>query len=247
MSSRWTAIKEIGLEVAGLDRLAQMDLLRMEAAGAEILECNRVLKKGGANIVGELLKGQGKFLEFDHFPKGDVFDEETHSQYYYHAHRGLPGEHGHFHTFVRHRGMPADATPVAYEGKETWPSGSDALAHLIAVSMDPYGYPLGLFATNRWVTDEAWYQAQDVVRMAAQFEIDHAVPSWPTNRWLTAMMRLFRPQLAALLTHRDQVVVDWQRRHPKRDVFEDRKLEMTGWLRVSVNEQIEAVRTALGS
>ena len=28
-----------------------------------------------------------------------------------------------------------------------------------------------------------------------RFDIDHAYPSWPVNRWLTAMVRLFRPQM----------------------------------------------------
>lgn len=37
-------------------------LKRMADAGAQIVECYRVLQKGGLNIVGEVLKGQGKLL-----------------------------------------------------------------------------------------------------------------------------------------------------------------------------------------
>ena len=44
--------------------------------------------------------------------------------------------------------------------------------------------------------------------MVDRFCIDHANPSWPTNRWITAMMRLFKPQITALLTHRDAVVAN---------------------------------------
>ena len=84
------------------------DLEAMLAAGEDILECYRVLKKAGLNIVGECLKDQGTFYEFDHYPKGDVYDNETHSQYYYHSHRTEAGEHGHFHTFLRKKGMPAN-------------------------------------------------------------------------------------------------------------------------------------------
>ena len=58
----------------------------MAAAGAEVLEVYRLLRKSGDNVVGEVLRGQGEFYEWDHFPKGDVYDPETHSQYYYHAH-----------------------------------------------------------------------------------------------------------------------------------------------------------------
>ena len=87
------------------DLLSQQDLEEMWSAGQQVLNCYRVLAKSNDNIVGELLKGQGTFYEMDHYPPGDVFDSETNSQYYYHAHRG--GEHGHFHTFLRSDGMPA--------------------------------------------------------------------------------------------------------------------------------------------
>ena len=154
----------------------------MLAAGEEVTECLRVLAKADLNIVGECLKNQGTFYEFDHYPEGDVYDEETHAQYYYHAHRGVAGEHGHFHTFVRAKGMPDKLIPVAYDGDVEWPQGDDVLSHLVAVSMDRYGLPLGLFTTNRWVTGENWFTAQDTIRLLDAFIIDHAHPSWPVNR-----------------------------------------------------------------
>ena len=40
-------------------KLSRMQLERMADAGAQIVECYRVLQKGGLNIVGEVLKGQG--------------------------------------------------------------------------------------------------------------------------------------------------------------------------------------------
>src|SRR3546814_7453899 len=76
----------------------------MAAAGAEAVDVHRVLAKTGDNLVGELLKNNGTFYEWDHYPPGDVYDHETHGQYYYHAHAAdqrFDGEHGHFHTFVR--------------------------------------------------------------------------------------------------------------------------------------------------
>ena len=245
MTGSWSAIDGLEAQVTPINSLPPERLMEMLAAGAEIEECYRVLKKGSANIVSELLKGQGTFYEYDHFPSGDVYDEEFGSQYYYHAHRGLPGEHGHFHTFVRQLGMPPGLEPVPYEGETRWPRGEDALSHVIAVSMDKYGFPIGMFGTNRWVTDEAWYTADDVLAMLDGYQIDHATPSWPVNRWLTAMLKLFRPQVAALLQHRDAVVSAWQEQAKTDDVFEDRKLEMTGWLRVSVRKQLDTVRGAL--
>ncbi len=231
--------------VAAIDTLGADRLETMRAAGDEILECYRVLGKAGLNIVGELLKGQGTFYEYDHYPKGDIYDEEYGSQYYYHAHREDQGEHGHFHTFLRAGAIPDGVEPVPYDGDEPWPTGDEALSHLICISMDQRGFPIGLFATNRWVTAEAWYRCADVIDMVDRFRIDHANPSWPTNRWITAMMTLFRPQIAALLEHRDAVVEAWAGDHPGVDVYEDRALEVTGWLGISVDDQLAAVRGAL--
>ena len=100
-----------------LDRLADM-----AEAGGEIRECYRLLRKGGGNIVGEVLRGHGAFCEWEHYPPGDVYDGETHSQYYYHAHPGTCrfAEHGHFHTFLRPLGMPAGVRPAAGRRGSRW-------------------------------------------------------------------------------------------------------------------------------
>lgn len=225
--------------------LSREQLERMADAGSQILECYRVLRKGGLNVVGEVLRGQGEFYELEHYPKDDVFDADTHSQYYYHTHREGAGEHGHFHTFLRQPGMPEGVQPVPHNGEEPWPEGKDALSHLIAISMDAYGFPIGLFATNRWVTAEAWYKAEDVIGMLDHFSIDHAWPSWPVNIWVSSMMVLFRPRIEMLLRQRDAVVAEWAQQHPGTDVFEDRALDLTGYTRISVERQLEKVLAAL--
>jgi len=226
-----------------LSRLPRADLEAMCAAGAETVESARVLAKGEIDLVSEVLRGHGTFYEMDHYPPNDVFDHDTHSQYYYHAHRRV--EHGHYHTFLRGPGMPPDATPVPYDGPESWPSGDQAIAHLVAISMDGYGRPLSLFTVNRWVTAETWYPADAVIRMLGNFHIDHAYPSWPVNRWLTAMLRLFRPQIEWLLWQRDETMADWVRRHPGSDAFEDRGLEVMSELPINVDKQIARVHKAL--
>lgn len=232
-----------GLAGGALDRLPQEELEAMLAAGEDVLECYRVLRKAGLNVVGEVLKTQGTFYEAKHYPEGDVFDRDTHSQYYYHAHR--PGEHGHFHLFLRRRGMPAHIRPIARSAEAEGPGGDDALAHLVAISMDVHGYPVSLFTTNRWVTGETWFAGEDISAMLGRFAIDHAYPSWPTNRWLTAMMRLFRPQIAALALERERRVAQWAAEHPESDVLEERGLEVLSELRIDVDAQIEDVRRAL--
>jgi len=238
--------KTFEIEDSVFNNLSRLQLESMAGAGIQIIECYRVLQKGGLNIVGEVLKGQGEFYELEHYPKEDVFDGETNSQYYYHSHRSGTSENGHFHTFLRQQGMPAGISPVPYNGTESWPEGNDALSHLIGISMDAYGFPLGLFTVNRWVTAEAWYKAEDVIAMLDYFRIDHAYPSWPVNLWISAMLVLFRPQIEALIRQRDQVIADWGRRHSGVDVYEDRRLELTGYTSINVEQQIRSVAAAIG-
>jgi hypothetical protein len=237
-------------EAVDPSRLDREQLQAMLRAGEEALECRRVLAKAGLNLVGEVLRGQGTFYQFNHYPEGDVYDRDSHAQYYYHAHRGVEGEHGHFHTFLRPGGLPDGVVPIRRldgAGSETGRSrGDDEPAHLIALSMDAYGWPIGLFTTNRWVTNQTWYSAADTIRMLDRFLIDHAYPSWPVNRWISAMFRLFRPQIVELLYQRDQTIMDWVDAHPDRDVFEDRELEITSAARIDVESQIEALKKAGG-
>lgn len=215
-------------------RLQAADRVGLLEAGHEVNRCMRALERVGFNLVGELLKQQGEFVEMEHYPRDDVFDDESHSQYYYHAHRPDAGEHGHFHTFLRAAGMPSGSQPLNYPpASEAWPQGEDALAHLVGISMDAWGRPIGLFAANRWVTGETWYPAEDMIEMLPRFSVEHAWPSWPVNRWISAMLRLFRPHIQDLLRHRDAVITVWQQSHPG-DVFEDRDLELTGYLPISV-------------
>ena len=224
----------------------QPDVLRkMRSAADEVRACVDALEGGDLNLVGELLRGHDTFFELEHYPPDDVFDRRSHSQYYYHAHRGMHGEHGHFHTFLRAAGMPAGVFPVPNKGSEPWPAGSEALSHLVSISMDAYGDAIGLFAVNRWVTGDTWYAAEDVITMLDLFDVSHANPSWPVNRWISAMIRLFRPEIEALLRHRDAVVAHWSICHPGVDVFEDRALEMTGSVPIDVPRRILEIESLI--
>lgn len=202
--------------------LAAATRQRLLAAAAEIRACERELRAGGATVVGAVLKEAGPPVEFEHYPEGDVFDADSGAQYYYHAHRA--GEHGHFHTFVRPGG------------------GNDEPTHLIAISMDAAGRPLALFATNRWVTGEAWRAAGEVIALLDAFTIGHDFPSRLANRWMGALLVLFRPHIEALLWHRDAVVA--ARRATSFDVLEDRALEVTGTVPVSLDGWIAELRRA---
>jgi hypothetical protein len=231
---------------AALAACPRGELEALRTAGAELTECQRVLRKTSSNVVAEVLRHQGTFYQWNHYPKGDAIDWETHSQYYYHAHpkEERPGEHGHFHTFLRYQGMPPDADPAPLTHPQT-PNENRIGAHLIALSMDKRGQAIKAFTTNRWVTDETWYAGADLARMVPLFRMDHTFPSWAANRWLTAAVALFRPQIRHLLTARDRVIAARAAADPDADIFEDRDLEVVSELDIDAETQIAAIDRAL--
>ncbi len=226
------------------ESLTLQELEEMADAGQYVLNCYRVLAKSNDNIVGEVIKDQGTFYEMDHYPPGDVYDPETHSQYYYHAHR--EGEHGHFHTFIRSEGMAPEIKAIKDQSHQDYmDERDDNISHLIAISMDNKGFPISLFTTNRWVTAENWYTAEDVIKLLDQFEMDLAPPSWAVNIWLTALIRLYKPVIADLLRARDKKIEEWKEAHPDQDVFEDRDLEVTSEIEISVEDYLKKIETRL--
>ena len=79
--------------------------------------------------------------------------------------------------------------------------------------------------------------------MLEGFEVDHAAPSWPVNRWLGAMLRLYRPWIAGLHRHRDELVAAHARDNPDQDALEDRSLEITGYIHI----EVDALAAELGA
>jgi hypothetical protein len=194
------AAPEGGLDTADLARLDDAETNALAAAARRVREIEADLAQRGGNVVARLLaEAADGFYEWDHYPDGDAYDPETESQYFYHAHAAdqrFPGEHGHFHTFVRPQGLThllpdGDAPPAT------------ALTHLIAVSIDTQGQPTRLFTTNRWVTAERWYPAATTVQLLPTFAMTGDTPAPEVNGWLTALLRLYRADIAALMTARD--------------------------------------------
>lgn len=249
-------------------RLSRAELERLAAFGDELAACDREFARLGDTPVAAALRGGAPFEAWRHYPDSDVYDPQTHAQYFYHAHAAGerdPGEHGHFHTFLRAGGVPLGVRPLvmpelAIADSPAAPAGplvpsaprphdgeeSDPWTHLVALSMDESGQPLSLFTTNRWVTDETWYTAADVAVLLDRFTIGAAPPLTLVNRWLTAFVGLFRPQILDLLEARDAAVMGWRRRRRgKIHVFEDRRLEITSSCPVDVDTQRRRVEAAL--
>jgi hypothetical protein len=228
------------------------EIERMASAAAVIADCRRDLAARNRNIISEVLAGNPA-SEWRHYPNGEVYDPKSHAQYFYHMHpvSGRPiQEHGHFHTFLRAEGMPVGSAPlilpeIAVADVPVPPPQApplkrgtrDEVSHLVAIAVDCRGEPIRLFTTNRWVTGETWYRADDVIRMLDRFTITEVEPSETLNRWVGAMLRLFRPQIAALLRMRDETVMAWRRRR-RTQVFEDPALEITSSFDIGFDTQL---------
>jgi hypothetical protein len=226
--------------VAPLERLAE--------AAAEVVNCIRVLEKSGSNLVTEVLEG-GEFIEYEHYPRDDVYDPETHAQYYFHAHpqtRGDWNDYGHFHTFLRPKGRPQQIRPGASPRTPGADATGEPVFHLIAISMNRQGRPVRLFTTNRWVTAETWYAAPDIIAMLDRFVVDLAKLSWPLSRWISAMITLYRADIERLILGRDARIAHWRDAHPDRNVFEDRALEVTSAMAIDLDARLALIRSRLG-
>jgi hypothetical protein len=60
------------------------------------------------------------------------------------------------------------------------------------------------------------------------------------NRWLGAMVRLFKPEITVLLRNRDKTVMDWRWRR-RTNVFEDPRLEITSSFEIDLDARLGAV------
>lgn len=233
-------------------RVGPAELARMHAAAAVVDDCRRALHAAAGGILGRIAADHAALEAWRHYPIGEVYDPKSHAQYFYHAHPAagrLEREHGHFHTFLRAAGMPSGVAPLvlpeaAVAAAPPPPQAAplehgmrDGVSHLVALALDWRGEPVRLFTTNRWVTGETWYRAEDVILMLDRFTIAEDGPSAPLNRWLGAMMVLFRPQIAALLRDRDEAAVRWRRRR-RANVFEDTRIETMSSLEIGLEAQL---------
>jgi hypothetical protein len=231
---------------------------RAASAAAVIRECRDRLGSRGSNILREVIGLGATVDDWRHYPAGDGYDPVSHAQYFFHRHSRqeapeAAGEAGHFHLFLRAEGMPDEIQPLllpeAAIAKEHLPpqaapskrGARDEVSHLIAVAIDAEGEPVRLFTTNRWVTGETWYRAEDLIHMLDRFTLVAAEPASLVNDWLGALVRLYQPEIAMLVRKRDEEVMHPRRRRRRVDVFEDPKLEVTSSLAIDLNQRLAAV------
>jgi hypothetical protein len=190
----------------------------MRKAGEELFEVLEQCARKGRHPVSDLLAGSPTaFTRWEHYPEEPVADERSGSSWFYHAHEPSEArrweEHGHFHCFA----------------------SIDGPVHLAAISIESSGVPTRLFATNRWVTNESLHPASEVAPLVDRFSIRADRRFALTSRWLSAMLRLFQPQIEWLLHERDRLVND------------DESIEILAVVEIDLDRQLDAVRRSAGA
>ncbi len=173
-------------------------------------------------------------IEYEHYPPNDIVDRRRGSQFYYHAHRDGDLEHGHLHLFWH--ATASGRRRRLRHGQANWTR--TAPSHLLSISLDARGLPVGLFTVNRWVTDGHWFDADTTLsfvdRFSLQLDGEHAISA----RWITAFVRFYRPRIAALLAQRDQRLA---RRRDRSLALDDHRLEVLSLLRLDWAADLDAI------
>lgn len=194
------------------------DLDRRAAAAQELVAATIDMAASGRPLMRRVVPETG-YRVWDHYPADDAVDLATGSRWFYHAHppeeRG-ENEHGHFHLFLDREAfgdLPALAAPVS--------PGDAGVVHVAALAIDTAGLPTHLFTVNRWVTDEWLFGATDILERLPDFDLSDANGDALVNRWLTAAVAIFKPEIAAILAERDRRIAG-----AAPPFFEDRNQEI---------------------
>ncbi len=174
-----------------------------------------------------------------HYPPGDVTDQASGSQYFYHAHRSQGSEHGHLHLFwhANVRGHRR-SSPVFHTG---------APSHLFAVSLDARGLPESIFTTNLWVTDGHWFDATTTAGLVGRFSVARGGRYAAADRWLNQFIALYHGAIELALVQRDRRVAALTRRRSWPVVSQDGRHEVLSVVSLNLANDLDAIEAAVNS
>ena len=179
---------------------------RRAAAAAELIATTVAMAEGGMPLMRRVVP-ENDHRVWAHYPPNDAVDSATEARWFYHAHppeEREAGEHGHFHLFLDRDafgGVEAIAGPLDPQ------TGDARVVHIAALSIDLVGLPTTLFSVNRWVTDEWLHAAPYILDRLHMFDLSTASSGDElVNRWLTAAVATFAPEIESVLTSRDHAI-----------------------------------------
>ncbi|KTD61237.1 DUF6969 family protein [Legionella spiritensis] len=192
------------------------------------------------NILHYTLQDQEQHVSMAHYPKGDRIDHQTGAQYFYHCHRENfdSMEHGHFHCFLRDKGIPERIKPTPLPD---WDKNmNNPMTHIVAIALNCYGQPIRLFTVNRWVSQEVWYDARHVPGFVSRYKMTLKDPYWQIlDQWVEGMLHLFAPQIAWLHQQRDNILEQYKKTHPGQNAYESHDLEEVSQIAIDLQAQIQ--------
>lgn len=180
---------------------------------AEILDCLQGYAADQSNPVLSILGQPAQLVRDQKYPDPYLGSKTNCWRAYYHYHEtpcAASQEHGHFHIFLR----TEDKNGVR------WP-------HLAALAMDRQGQPLRWFTVNAWVTGGDWVDAETLTRGMRLLD-DNLPLDCRTERWLQAMVRLYRLLLTNVLIARDQQLIQLKNQTGISDILRDRSVYEIG-------------------
>jgi len=236
-------------------------LADMRMAASELFDILNTFTREKRHPVSDVIAALPEpFTHWEHCPSGDVEDANTGCAWYYHAHDPATAspweEHGHFHCFMYTERLGPGAKPMALP--DNFDDAKGGLVHLVAISFNTSGAPTRLFAPNRWVTGEWLYPARDLIPLIDQFSIIADPRFGLTSRWLSAILRLYHPQIVALLCERDRILEQQLNAQLKvqlnaslESITEDRSIEIISTSSIDLDASLLAIdqawERALGS
>jgi len=213
----------------------------VERAEQVLIAQHQMLNQKGKNILHYTLNKKRKHIRFNHYPKGDRIDLKTGGQYFYHCHRENEGseEHGHFHCFLRQKHIPKTIKPTPLPDWDIYQN--NALTHLVCIAMNCLGQPIRLFTVNRWVTNETWFDAADMLKLTKRFKMTLTDdPYWQVlDRWVEGMLHLFAPQINWLHQTRDAQLALHVQKNPLSNIYENKDIEEISEISIDLQEHIQ--------
>lgn len=200
----------------------------MHASAAEYFyHCLLDMAEAETNPVLEVIDIEKPLEENKKYPAGLLQFNQTGWRAYYHCHPAsrsgnhrLKGEHGHFHIFVRTHNKP------------------DKWSHLVALSIDKMGQPLGWFTVNQWVTGEEWESAEALTEYVK--DIPFAAQNTLIESWLLSLLDLSREMIIHALQKRDELIKEKQNEIPSIDVKKDKGIYLLSASEIKLKELLES-------
>jgi len=142
-----------------------------------------------------------------------IADNITGNRIFFHSQREK--EFGHFHVFYK--------------------KNNKEYVHLLLISMNAKGEPIGLSTVNGWVTGDKYYEANELKKYFDKFSF--APSSYPEEKriieFVNAIFEEYRDLIFTLYDERDEWIMNYVNKH-YREPFEDRDYDILSSREVSV-------------